>query len=714
MNTARPARASTVPLSSSSLQTRPAGAEIGVSLSAGILGIKHLASFLGLKEVLSPREARRRALPADVVLVWGRKGSSWSGVEFASRRALPGWYLEDGWIRTASRQAHSRRCYSLLVDDMGVYYDATSVSGMEHYLNQSDEAFARCCDESALIYAHKCRQQLIDNNIVKYNYCSTQLDPWHVQAAVANEPSAEQELVLVVDQTRDDASVKLGNMDAAAFEQMLDCAIDENPQARVVVRTHPDVVSGRRDGYLSDYAKSLGVTISAGYDNPLPWVKQASRVYTGTSQLGYEALLCERPVSLFGLPFYAGWGLADERQSLPRRERKRSIDQLFHTSHVQFARYCSPMSGARWQLHDTLNHVCLQQHNFQRNARRFHCVGITPWKRRYIKQFLRSPDGSISFGDEANAGDADTLVTWGFRRYARPSVKPRLPVWRLEDGFLRSAGLGSNYTAPGSLVVDGQGLYFDPQAASDLETLLNDYDCHEHELSRAKALRQLIIDARVSKYDVSEADQPNHDSADKLCVLVTGQVEDDESIKRGCSDITTNAALLRAVRKFRPDAWIVYRPHPDVQAGNRLGKVDPFTEQSCADFVDTGPSIVKCIEACDELHTMTSLSGFEALLREKRVVTYGAPFYAGWGLTEDFKSVERRSRRRTLDELVYLALIKYPRYVDIASGEFVSAEQMVRAIQRQKEQILRSNENSWSGKQLNKVVNIVKGLRYAP
>jgi capsular polysaccharide export protein len=197
--------------------------------------------------------------------------------------------------------------------------------------------------------------------------------------------------------------------------------------------------------------------------------------------------------------------------------------------------------------------------------------------------------------------------------------------------------------------------------------------------------------------------------------LVTGQVEDDESIVRGCSEVATNAALLRAVRKIRPDAWIVYRPHPDVQAGNRRGKVDPFTEQSCADVVDTTSSIINCIEACDELHTMTSLSGFEALLREKCVVTYGAPFYSGWGLTEDHAVTERRSRRRSLDELVYLTLVEYPRYVDIASGEFVSAEQMVRAIQRQKERTLNNNENQWPGKQqLNKVVNIVKGLRYAP
>ena len=694
------------------------GAEIAIALSPGILGIKNLASMLGLKQVLSPRAARKLALPADVVLAWGRKETSESAVEYASKRSLPVWFLEDGWIRTASERAHSRRCYSILVDEEGVYYDSTKPSKIEHYLNQTDEQFEQSCDAKALSYAAACRQVLVQNNISKYNYCPTRIP------TVANPVQTEhedvgvvelQDFVLVADQTRDDASVRFGAMDESAFRRMLDCAIDENPDAKVIVRTHPDVVAGRRKGYLADYANSLGVDLVAGDDNPMPWIKKARRIYVGTSQLGYEALLCERPVTVFGLPFYAGWGLADERQLLPRRQQQRSIDQLFHASHVMLAHYASPMSGNPWQLHQTLEHVCLQKASFAKNAQHFHCVGITPWKRRYIQQFLRSPDGTVTFGEEHDADGATTLVTWGFRRFSDASKPSSLPVWRLEDGFLRSAGLGSNFTAPGSLVVDSKGLYFDPKASSDLETLLAEYDCNEEELARAKTLSRMIIDARVSKYDVAANDQNIEDSADKLCVLVTGQVEDDESIMRGCSEVNTNAALLRAVRKVRPDAWIVYRPHPDVQAGNRRGKVDPFTEQSCADVVDTKSSIISCIDACDELHTMTSLSGFEALLREKCVVTYGAPFYAGWGLTEDHAVTERRSRLRSIDELVYLTLVEYPRYVDIASGEFVSAEQMVRAIQRQKERTLNNNENQWLGsQQLNKVVNIVKGLRYAP
>jgi len=467
--------------SNSSLDSLVGSAEIAVALSPGILGIKHLATMLGLKKVLSPREARRLAVPADVVLAWGRKETAAAAVEYAAHRAIPVWYLEDGWIRTSSADAHSRRCYSILVDQEGVYYDSTKPSSIESYLNLHDDDFDLDCNAVALEYAVKARRALVEHDICKYNYCATR-EP----ALPSDEPGDTadrilnfEEYVLVVDQTREDSSVIFGAMNESTFKRMLDSAIEENPDKKIIVRTHPDVVAGRKRGYLSAYASSLGISLVSGNDNPMPWVKNAARVYAGTSQLGYEALLCERPVTVFGLPFYAGWGLADERQSLPRRKRTRTIDQLFHASHVRLARYCSPMSGAQWQLHQTIEHVCLQKEIFSRNANKFHCVGITPWKKRYVQQFLRSPEGSVTFGDENNIGDATTLVTWGFRRYADKDSKPELPVWRLEDGFLRSAGLGSNFTAPGSLVVDGKGLYFDPNAISDLELLLSKYDCCE-------------------------------------------------------------------------------------------------------------------------------------------------------------------------------------------------------------------------------------------
>lgn len=79
------------------------------------------------------------------------------------------------------------------------------------------------------------------------------------------------------------------------------------------------------------------------------------------------------------------------------------------------------------------------------------------------------------------------------------------------------------------------------------------------------------------------------------------------------------------------------------------------------------------IEAVDEVHTLTSTVGFEALMHGKPVFTYGLPFYAGWGLTNDWLTCERRTRTRTLDELIYAALIEYPTYMNPKNGEYTTA-----------------------------------------
>jgi len=202
--------------------------------------------------------------------------------------------------------------------------------------------------------------------------------------------------------------------------------------------------------------------------------------------------------------------------------------------------------------------------------------------------------------------------------------------------------------------------------------------------------------------------------ADRKCVLVVGQVEDDQSVRRGCDQVASNERLLQTVRAACPRAWILYKPHPDVMAGNRRGQIPEHILHDCADAIDAEASIIDCIDACDELHTMTSLSGFEALLRGKPVVTHGAPFYSGWGLTDDRQVVSRRVRRRTLDELVYLSLIEYPRYLDIDTGEFMTPEDLVYKLNNQKAMKVDKKQESWAGRQVVKAVNIVRGLRYAP
>ena len=77
---------------------------------------------------------------------------------------------------------------------------------------------------------------------------------------------------------------------------------------------------------------------------------------------------------------------------------------------------------------------------------------------------------------------------------------------------------------------------------------------------------------------------------------------------------------------------------------------------------------------------LTSLAGFEALLRGKSVTCYGQPFYAGWGLTQDLQPPARRSRRLDIDELVYGALIAYPLYLSRDGRGLISPEEAIDAL----------------------------------
>lgn len=218
-------------------------------------------------------------------------------------------------------------------------------------------------------------------------------------------------------------------------------------------------------------------------------------------------------------------------------------------------------------------------------------------------------------------------------------------IYCMEDGFIRSNGLGATLLAPLSVVIDKQGIYYDATRPSDLEALLRHCEAlTPKQCARVESLRGKLLTQRVSKYNVGM----NVDGADdqqiswmqdaklsgKSRVLIIGQVEDDLSVQYCGSTIKTNSGLIERVRQDNPDAYLIYKPHPDVEAGLRAGKVTAaHLKQVQAVAYDT--AVPDCLESVDEVHTISSLTGFEALLRGLDVTCYGLPFYAGWGLTTD-------------------------------------------------------------------------------
>jgi len=289
-----------------------------------------------------------------------------------------------------------------------------------------------------------------------------------------------------------------------------------------------------------------------------------------------------------------------------------------------------------------------------------HAYAFPRWKWRYVRRCFIGH--KVSFlGAGATFPRDGALLLWGMA--PRPAgLDSHVPVIRMEDGFLRSVGLGAELTRPLSWVIDTRGIYYDATRESDLEHLLAFGHFSPELLGRAKALRERARAAGLTKYNLAGREWARP-SGGRQVVLVPGQVESDASLAFGAPGIRTNMALLRAVRAARPDSYVVYKPHPDVLARlRRAGSEDAQAAQWCDEIV-TDVAMAALLDEVDEVQVMTSLAGFEALLRGKKVVCHGAPFYAGWGLTEDVLAHPRRTRCLELDELVAAALILYPLYI---------------------------------------------------
>lgn len=607
------------------------------------------------------------------VIGWGHKSTTNNARHFANQHSFPYIALEDGFLRSLDLGCKGAQPLSLVVDHTGIYYDATEPSDLENLLTSSGWE-----NPDLLGSARRAMAAIAHYRLSKYNHAPD------VPSALWRISSAPH--VLVLDQTVGDASVSLGMASETTFKSMLDEALSLYPLESIRVKTHPDVIAGKKRGFLADYAKSRGVRIISLDCSPLSLLAQADVVYTVTSQMGFEALMLGKEVHCFGMPFYAGWGLTIDKQSCPRRTRKRSFEEIFAAAYILYARYVNPIREERCDIHETISLLAEQRRQNERN-RTFHaCLGFRWWKKPYARAYLKSTGGETSFFRNPKRAIAQAkarggeVVVWSSAvtdALQQQCDRASVTLARMEDGFIRSVGLGSDFNWPYSLVVDRKGIYYDPMRTSDLEDILNslpEHPDHESLIKRAASLRAVILEKGLTKYNTGLADASlPYLPEDKTIVLVPGQVEDDASVRKGGFGMD-NLALLQKARENRPDAFIIYKPHPDVERGNRKGTIPEETALRYADIIVRNYPMGQLLPKVHEVHTLTSQTGFEALLRGVKVCTYGGPFYAGWGLTEDTQTFPRRTAHLSLDELVAGTLLLYPSYYDWQTANFCRAE----------------------------------------
>ncbi|ECR3516420.1 capsular polysaccharide biosynthesis protein, partial [Campylobacter coli] len=604
----------------------------------------------------------------DLFLGWGRKKSGLKAMNLAKKYKAKFILLEDGFIRSLNLGVENSPSFSMVKDDIGIYYDATMPSKLENLLNTcefKDEEIKQTKKAIELIKKYK---------ISKYNNNLDIPDDYFQK---------DEKRVLIIAQTANDASLEFGLAKDFKTVDMIKDAIKENPDSKIYIKIHPDVLSGKKQSDLDLNSLPKECILITENFNPIALLEFFDKVYTKTSGMGFEALMQGCECICYGMPFYAGWGLTKDKLECKRRMQKRSLEEVFYAAYILYSEYFNPYLNQKSNIFDTIQTLAKYKDIEKVNSNKLFMLGFTLWKRHFIKPFFKAKDNEIIFLNSIKSlvryklKEDDKFFIWG-KKYDENTLKNLLlvkakeqnltnftpKVSLVEDGFIRSISLGSDLTRPFSLIVDDKGLYIDPNKPSKLEELLQNEIFDENILNRAKNIIKILLENRFSKYNGLKHEnlKINAKTGQKI-ILIPAQVEDDASMILGGFGLST-LDLLKEVRSKNQDAYIIFKPHPDVLSGNRVGLKDETLILEFCDEIVKDCSIDSAIKIADEIHTITSTSGFDALLRAKKVFTYGMPFYAGWGLTKDKYRCERRTRKLSLEELVAGALIAYPRYIN--------------------------------------------------
>ena len=638
------------------------------SMSRGIWS-KRDDLCLIIENQIGPANWTRFASRAHQFIGWGQKPSGLAAQKFAKYHGGQALLFEDGFLRSFAPGGREPSM-SYVYDTQGIYYDSRQPSDLETLLNET------VFSEKELARADLALNELCQRRLSKYNnapFCSPQS---------LGIPSGKP-YVLLIDQVAGDASIAGAGANQCSFETMFDDALAYHGDVNFVVRAHP---ASRVTGHLEAYARQKGgAIILKERANLWPILEEAAHVHVVSSHVGFEALMAGRPVTCHGMPYYKSWGLTVNEAAHPRRQRSLQLNEIFAGTYLRYTHYLDAHLRSISTLENAIDQLTLIRDSRLKNRAIGVTVGFSSWKRKAVKPFLISTSGSPKHARNLqNAikaigdGKAD-LIVWG-QVPAPENLPDNVRIIRMEDGFLRSVGLGAAFRFPNSLVREtGPHLYFDARGKGTISELVAAAKNDRALIIRAQKLRTLILENHITKYMLAGVEGAQNtalpDAGSRLKILVTGQVESDASIRLGSPVITTNTQLLRQVRLLYPDAIIAYREHPDVSNGLRDGRADRSLSDINADTHD----INHLFDWCDRVETMTSLSGFEALLRGKPVGVHGWPFYAGWGLTQDRMASPARGAA-SLDELVATSLILYPDYVHPRSRLPCTPEEIINAL----------------------------------
>lgn len=235
-------------------------------------------------------------------------------------------------------------CPQKFLDAVSHFLDARSPhfytgakSSLEQLLN-ADIAFTSEQKE----YSARLIDRIVNSRLSKYN--SQRLD-------VVNFPDNGRDNVLIVDQVKGDMAITLNGGSDADFEEMLQCAVKDNPDCNIVIKTHVDA----RKGVLTGLKLPKNAILYTEPVNMLSLLQKVKKMYVYSSGAGIEGILAGKEVNVFGSPVYAGWGLTHDRRSFPDRTRKLTREELFYKIYILYSWYCNPLTNEPCDIETALD-----------------------------------------------------------------------------------------------------------------------------------------------------------------------------------------------------------------------------------------------------------------------------------------------------------------------------------------------------------------------
>ena len=302
--------------------------------SKNFLKIKKITLFQSIKYLFTP-----------VTFVgWGHKKSGLWARWMSTISRGDFLLLEDGFIRSFGLGVEGSPSFSIVKDNKGIYYDATRPSKLENILNSYD--FKN--DTELMNQAKEARAKIIEHKISKYNNFK-EVDLSYLDTSTPK--------VLIVAQTAGDSSLKYGLGNRFSTKEIIDDAIRENPTAKIYIKIHPDVLSGKKQSDISTDEIPSSCIILTDNANPIRLMGYFDKIYTKTSGMGMEALLLDKKVHCYGMPFYAGWGVTVDKQRIDRRKRELSIDELFAGAYILYTEYYNPYTDKKSNILDVIEYI---------------------------------------------------------------------------------------------------------------------------------------------------------------------------------------------------------------------------------------------------------------------------------------------------------------------------------------------------------------------